>query len=120
MRFGLLIAAAASLALSAGQADAQTSTTTKQRVARGDHTVVVSRGEDGRTRTRIIVQKRSFLDPGTQVFPGENRYNSGPALVWQPSFSSGPDRGTIFDRGQPPLPGRFDLPFRDNPVGRPD
>jgi hypothetical protein len=119
MRFGLLIIAAAGLAMLAGQADAQTSTTTKRTVVRNDRTVISTRDEDGRRRTRIVVQKRSFLDPGTQVFPGENRYNAGPALVWQPAFSSGPDRGTIFDRGQPPLPGRFDLPFSSNPIERP-
>jgi hypothetical protein len=99
------------VALLAGVAEAQT--------RRSDRTVITTRDEDGRTRTKIIVNRRSFLDPGTQVFPGENRYNSGPALVYQPTFS-GPDQGTVFDRGQPPLPGRFDLPFRDNPVGRPD
>ena len=32
----------------------------------------VSRDEDGRTRTRVIIQKRSYLDPGTETFPGEN------------------------------------------------
>ena len=35
------------------------------------HTVQVSRDENGRTRTRVIVQKRSYLNPGTERFPGE-------------------------------------------------
>ena len=35
------------------------------------HTVFVSRDEDGRTRTKIIVQKRSYLDPGTEALPGD-------------------------------------------------
>jgi hypothetical protein len=117
MRFGLLIAATAAAALLAGPAGAET--VTRNTVVRGDRTVITSRDESGRTRTRIVVQRRSFLDPGTQTFPGENRYNAGPALVWQPPFSSAPDRGTIFDRGQPPLPGAFDLPFPDNPISRP-
>ena len=39
------------------------------------HTVFVSRDEDGRTRTRIIIQKRSYLDPGTETFPGESTGN---------------------------------------------
>jgi len=34
--------------------------------------VFTSRDEDGRTRTRILIQKRSYLDPGTETFPGEN------------------------------------------------
>ncbi len=40
------------------------------------HTVFVSRDEDGRTRTKIIIEKRSYLDPGTETFPGENLGNN--------------------------------------------
>lgn len=115
---GLVTAALASAVLIS--ASAQAEVVTKRSVARGDRTVITTRDEDGRTRTRIVVNRRSFLDPGKQVFPGENRYNdSGPALVYQPTFSGGTDRGTAFDRGQPPLPGRFDLTFPGNPVERP-
>lgn len=116
MRLALLITAAAT-ALLAGQANAET--VTRNTVVRGDRTVISTRDEDGRRRTKIIVNRRSFLDPGTQVFPGENRYNSGPALVYQPAFSSGADRNTPFDR-RDPLPGAFDLPSKNNPIGRPD
>jgi len=35
-------------------------------------TTVVTRDEQGRTRTRIIVQKRSYLDGGTEVMPSDN------------------------------------------------
>lgn len=48
-------------------ADAQSSQRT---YANRNRTVVVSRGEDGKTRTRIIIEKRSYLDPGTEVLPG--------------------------------------------------
>ena len=48
----------------------------KRVVTNTGHTVFVSRDEDGRTRTRIIIQKRSYLDPGTETFPGENTGNS--------------------------------------------
>lgn len=113
---GIVLTAVAAVTLVSASAGAET--VTKRTVARGDRTVIVSRDEDGRTRTKIIVNRRSFLDPGTQVFPGEHRYNSGPALVYQPAFSSS-NNGTVFDQGQPPLPGRFDLPFPSNPVGRP-
>jgi hypothetical protein len=116
MRLGLLLAAAATLALTSGQAGAET--VTKRTVVRGDRTVIITRDESGRTRTKITVNRRSFLDPGKEVFPGENRYNDGPALVYQPAFSSS-NNGTIFDRGQPPLPGLFELPFNSNPVARP-
>jgi hypothetical protein len=37
--------------------------------------------------------------------------------VWQPPFD-GPDRNTAFNHRYP-LPDRFDLPFKDNPVGGP-
>ena len=30
------------------------------------------RDENGRTRTKILVQKRSYLDGGTEVMPGDN------------------------------------------------
>ena len=31
------------------------------------NTVYVSRDESGRKRTRVIIQKRSYLDPGTET-----------------------------------------------------
>ena len=113
---GIVLAGLASVALVSASAEAET--VTKRTAPRNDRTVIVSKDEDGRTRTKIIVNRRSFLDPGTQVFPGEDRYNSGPALVYQPAFNS-LDRGTATDRSLP-LPGRFELPLRGNPIGRPD
>jgi hypothetical protein len=115
----LAVGLAGLMTMAAFSAPADAQTTTRKQTVRADRTVITTRDESGRTRTRIVVNKRSFLDPGTQVFPGENRYNSGPALVYQPTFSGGPDRGTITDRGQPPLPGRFELPFASNPIERP-
>jgi hypothetical protein len=35
-------------------------------------TVVTTRDESGRTRTRILVEKRSYLDGGTEVMPSDN------------------------------------------------
>ena len=57
-------------------------------------TVYTSRDENGRRRTQIIVQRRSYLDPGTTVLPGQRKYND---YATQP-FSSptdvlGPGRG---------------------------
>jgi hypothetical protein len=60
-----ILAAATGLALIPAQADAQTT----------QRTVITSRDESGRTRTRIVVDRRSYLNPGTQVFKGEVRYN---------------------------------------------
>lgn len=73
------------------------------------HTVFTSRGEDGRTRTRIIIQKRSYLDPGTETSPGESEHN----------YAFGPDQratsvldNTPFGSNQSALPGPFDLGIR--------
>ena len=96
------------LALPAGAAP-------KKRVAvdaRG-HTVFVSRDEDGRTRTKIIIQRRSYLDPGTEVMPGDRRDHDY-AFLPNHSATSVLDN-TAFGRNQSALPGPFDLPSKNNP-----
>src|ERR1035437_4802532 len=68
----LLVAGA--IAFVAAPADAAAKK--KRAVVTGSgRTVFVSRDEDGRTRTKIIIQKRSYLDPGPEQFPGENLGN---------------------------------------------
>ena len=83
------IALVGALALPTVQADAQTSPTKKRTVVYNnrDNTVQISRDEDGRTRTRVIIQKRSFLDPGTETFPGERVGNTG--YVQNPTQTAG-------------------------------
>lgn len=78
-------------------------------------TVFTSRDENGRTRTRIIIQKRSYLDPGTETSPGESEHN----------YAFGPDqRGTSvldntpFGNSGSALPGPFDLQGRNQPFLR--
>jgi hypothetical protein len=44
------------------------------RAAPSQATVFVSRDESGRRRTRIIVQRRSYLDAGTEVLPGQRKF----------------------------------------------
>jgi hypothetical protein len=80
--------------------------------ARG-HTVFVSRDEDGRRRTRIIIQKRSYLDPGTEQFPGE-RSDHEYAMLPNHHADSILDN-TAFGSNQTALPGAFTLPFKTNP-----
>ena len=71
---GALVAAAA-LALITGPAEAQQSRRDSQRQAAPPGSpVFTSRDESGRTRTRIIVQRRSYLDGGTEVMPGERKF----------------------------------------------
>ena len=122
MRFvtTVLVATIAGLALISAPVEA--ATTKKKRVVYTQKRVVAARGstyvstrdEDGRRRTRIIVQRRSYLDPGTEVFPGERRYND--SGLYQPTYSVyAPIENTPFyHRG--PLPGPFDLPFPSNPA----
>jgi hypothetical protein len=70
------IAAAAVFALiasPAAEAQSRRQAPSRQAAAPGS-TVFISRDESGRTRTRIIVQKRSYLDAGTEVMPGERKF----------------------------------------------
>lgn len=106
------LAVAAAVALLALPADAATK---KKRVvvdSRG-HTVFVSRDEDGRTRTRVIIQKRSYLDPGTERFPGEN---SEHGYAFAPNHhATGVIDRTPFGGDQTSLPTVWTLPFKSNP-----
>ena len=64
--------AATLLVLASPAAEAQDR---KRSSARPDQqTVFVSRDENGRTRTKIIVQKRSYLDGGTEILPGQRPF----------------------------------------------
>jgi hypothetical protein len=105
------------LSLLAAPADAQTSQTKKRTVAYNrDRTVVVTRDEDGRTRTRIIIQKRSYLDPGTETFPGERVGNTG--YIANPNQRAGSvidNTSAGFYNTQSALPGPWTLPFKSNP-----
>lgn len=99
------------LALLAAPADAATK---KKRVIHNqDRTVFVTRDEHGRVHTKIIVQKRSYLDPGTESFPGErSNYDYAELPTGHPSSVLD---NTIFGTNMQPLPGPFTLPGKDNP-----
>ncbi|HXX09479.1 MAG TPA: hypothetical protein VEJ43_15605 [Pseudolabrys sp.] len=99
-------------------AGAQTNPPPKKKTAvstNRDHTVQVSRDEDGRTRTRIIVQKRSYLDPGTETFPGER---SDHFYIDNPNHRAA---GVVDNTSaglyntQSALPGPWTLPGKNNP-----
>ena len=88
----------------------------KKRVAVADArgaTVYHSRDEDGRRRTRVIIQKRSYLDPGTEVFKGEN---SDHRYAYTPGHkATGVLDNTAFGTSQSPLPNGFNMPSRNTP-----
>jgi hypothetical protein len=106
------IAAAVAIAMVAAPANAVVKKK-KHVVAGAGHTVFISRDEDGRTRTRIIIQKRSYLDPGTEQFPGETSVHN---YAWSPNHrADGVLDNTAFGSNQTALPGPFTLPFKTNP-----
>ena len=81
-------------------------------ITRNGQTVFVSRDENGRVRTRVIIQKRSYLDPGTETFPGERGDHD---YAWLPNHRpSSVMSNTTFIRPTA-LPGPWTLPSRDNP-----
>lgn len=93
------------------QAEAQTQKTKKEYVyvVQRDGTVV------RRARTRVVVEPRSFLDPGTEVRRGERKYSdyAFPAGYSAPDILVNNTAG--FHRS--PLLGRWDLPANNNPYG---
>jgi len=112
------IALATVLALVAAPAFAQDGQAKKKKtvVMNRDHTVQVSRDEDGRTRTRIIIQKRSYLDPGTETFPGERVGNTG--YIENPNQYAGSvinNTSAGLYNTQSALPGPWTLPSKRNP-----
>jgi hypothetical protein len=111
MRFWVIsgIAAGTLLALASVAPSAQAQSRNYQRGT--DATVVYYTDEFGRRRTRVILQKRSYLDAGTEVLPGERKFND---YAQPPGYSAidsamGPGHG--YDRQ--PLNGFYDV--RNNP-----
>jgi hypothetical protein len=111
----MAVAVAAALAVGAAftvQAQEQLRQKRAVREAPVSGTYVMHRDENGRTRTKILVQKRSYLDGGTEVMPGDNinPYRSS-FLMHQPSEIT---KNTVFD--QPNwVKDPFFLPGKNNP-----
>ena len=92
MRLAVLTALAASAALLAiaGPADAQQR---RGYQPRGERITIID--ETGRVRTKITVRRRSYLDGGTEVVPGERKFmdyavpstymNGAPSASWDPT-----------------------------------
>ncbi len=76
-------------------------------------TVYTYTDEYGRRHTRVIIQRRSYLDPGTETFPGERSVHEYAHLP-----TEHPTRvldNTVGGTNQTALPGPFTLPSRNNP-----
>jgi hypothetical protein len=108
MRFASAIALAAvamtMASLASSPADAQ-----GRRYYRNGTESITFIDEQGRRRTKITVRPRSYLDGGTEVFPGERKFmdtvqpttylQASPSAAWDPTGSH-----------RSPLPMPFELP----------
>jgi len=106
MRVAPLLAlsvAAVSLAALARPAEAQ------RRVTRDQSERITIIDETGRARTRITVKPRSYLDGGTEVFPGERKFTD---YAYPPTYMSGSAYASWDPTGshRSPLPMPFSLP----------
>jgi hypothetical protein len=101
--FGLVL-----FGLAATPANAQT-----RRVA-ADGTRITTTDENGRTRTRIVVQQRSFLDGGTEVLPGQRKFTDY-VNPWGSSPLAALVEGTNIGGLRYPLPYPLALEGKDNP-----
>jgi hypothetical protein len=66
-------------------------------------------------RSRVVVTRRSFLDAGTEVQPGERKYLGYAFPTGYSAFDILVNNTAGFHRS--PLLERFDLPSRNNPYG---
>jgi hypothetical protein len=66
--------------------------------------------ENGRVRTRITVRPRSYLDGGTEVFPGERKFTD---YVHPPTYMNGSAYASWDPTGthRTPLPMPYSLPY---------
>lgn len=105
------VAAAALLAIAlAWPANAAQRKPAGQQIAAvpGQQTVYRYTDENGRRRTKIIVQRRSYLDAGTWVLPGQRKYNYSDLRPYSDPFGDvlGPGKGA-YDRN--PLGPRWEF-----------
>ena len=96
------------MAFAASPADAQ-QPTKKKSVTTQSRVVVASR-----SRSRIRVAPRSFLDGGTEVLPGERKFTDYAFPAGRLGEPLSQIQGTAFNR-ETALPGPFYLPSRRNP-----
>jgi hypothetical protein len=114
----LLTVSAAAMLLTAGLAEAQTTRRApvmKVAVARAHRPVVIAEISDASIRRPLVIQKRSFLDPGTASSPalGQPEYIASQTTDNQQVYSS-------YNRaffGESELPRRYDLPYSPSQFG---
>lgn len=89
-----LVAAIVLAAAIASSAEAMTKRKTAgQQIGPVQRTVYRYTDDNGRRHTKIIVQRRSYLDAGTWVLPGQRKYNDyATQPFWSPTDALGPGR----------------------------
>ena len=118
MKFGMIgvcAAVVAAMALAVVSAEAQIPTPKKKRTVTTTTTTRVATGP----RARVRVAPRSFLDPGTEVLPGDRKFTdyAFPVGPYSTTQSVVNNIGGRVGWHNSPLPGPFDLPSRNNPFG---
>ena len=112
----LAVMTIAALCAGMASADAQSRPRRVSADAGPGTTTIVSRDERGRVRTKILVQKRSYLDGGTEVMPGDisgtTRDSMINSLYYNPSRASVSNDNIVPSR---PIPDPFFLPGKNNP-----
>jgi hypothetical protein len=110
MRFWIISATVAAGAVVALLGTAPSAQAQARQYQRADSTVVYYIDEFGRRRTRIILQRRSYLDAGTEVLPGERKYSD---YANPPGYSALESAlGPTYSYERRPLNGYFDVPQR--------
>jgi hypothetical protein len=92
----------AAVIAAAALASASAEPAQKKRVVAKESQQVVA----NRPRSRVTVQPRSFLDPGTEVLPGERKYND---YAIPPGYSPLQVLGPGRDFRRQPLPDPWDM-----------
>jgi hypothetical protein len=93
-----ILAAVAAMTIAFSADAAPRRTVTAQKAGPVQRTIYTYTDEAGRKRTRVIVQRRSFLDAGTEVLPGQRKYHDYAYRPYRDPFEVlGPGRGA-YDR----------------------
>ena len=79
-------------------------------------TVITSQDERGRVRTKILVQKRSYLDGGTEVMPGDIQSHQTNFIDMHQSPMSAVSNDNVVQSR--PINDPFFLPGKNNPYFR--
>ena len=112
----LALVTVAALCAGMASADAQSRPRRTSTDAGPGTTTFVSRDEQGRVRTKILVLKRSYLDGGTEVMPGSISGTNRDAMI--NSFYYNPSRASVSNDNivpSRPIPDPFFLPGKNNP-----